>query len=668
VRFSDPNWLWAGVLACVALVLLWRRHDVRQRAALASFVAPHLRVRLTGSVSGFRRILQRSLLLLAVACLFGALAGPEWGFYWEKISRRGNEVVFAIDTSRSMLTPDVKPNRLTRAKLAIDDMARQLDGDGIGIVAFAGSAFLVCPLTLDYGAFQQSLDAIDVNTIPLGGTDISSAIVAAREAIRRRPGSDRILILVTDGENLQGNALTAAQEAAKQDGLKIYTVGIGTADGELIPLPVDLGGGYVKDDSGELVKSHLDESGLKAIAAATGGAYVHLAGQGEDFEAFLRTVFGAVTKHDLAYRQQRIYIERYQWPLAASLVFLLASLMVGTRRRAKRPRQGQGPAIALLVAAAALSVPPRSASADQTNTARSPLTDYNAGTAAYRAGKFPQASQAFQNSINAAPDSDPRRLADQQDAYYNLGNALYRAGQQVEKSAPQEAIAKWSDAMKAYETALQLRADDADSRFNRDFVKRKIEALQQPSPDGAGGGGGGSGGGGGGGSGGNGDGKGQPPPPNGKGQPPPPNGGQGQPPPPGQGQPPPPGSNGQGQPPPPGSSGQRQSPPPQNQQGQQPPARGQPPQPPPQQQSGTGQPPPSQGQPPGAPPQAAGSNSPSDGQPGDPADTPASPGQMSAEEANALLNSAKSDEHHSLLVPSGPRPPDSSADKPFKNW
>jgi Ca-activated chloride channel family protein len=219
VRFSDPNWLWAGVLACVALVLLWRRHDVRQRAALASFVAPHLRVRLTGSVSGFRRILQRSLLLLAVACLFGALAGPEWGFYWEKISRRGNEVVFAIDTSRSMLTPDVKPNRLTRAKLAIDDMARQLDGDGIGIVAFAGSAFLVCPLTLDYGAFQQSLDAIDVNTIPLGGTDISSAIVAAREAIRRRPGSDRILILVTDGENLQGNALTAAQEAAKQDGL-----------------------------------------------------------------------------------------------------------------------------------------------------------------------------------------------------------------------------------------------------------------------------------------------------------------------------------------------------------------------------------------------------------------------------------------------------------------
>ena len=231
VRFSDPNWLLAGLLTGVVLIGMWRRYDVRQQAALAKFVAPHLRLRLTGSVSGVGRFVQRGLFLASTLCLFAALAGPQLGYHWEKISRRGNEVVFAIDTSRSMLTPDVKPNRLTRAKLAIDDMARQLEGDGIGIVAFAGSAFLVCPLTLDYGAFHQSLDAVDVHTIPLGGTNISSAIETARAALRRRPGSDRILILVTDGENLEGNALTAAQEAAKQDGLKIYTVGIGTARG-----------------------------------------------------------------------------------------------------------------------------------------------------------------------------------------------------------------------------------------------------------------------------------------------------------------------------------------------------------------------------------------------------------------------------------------------------
>src|SRR6202044_1330031 len=239
MRFSDPYWLLAGLLTCIVLVWVWHRYDVRQQAALAKFIAPHLRQRLTGSVSGVRRFVQRALFLTSTLCLFAALAGPLIGYHWEKISRRGNEVVFAIDTSRSMLTPDVKPDRLTRAKLAIDDMARQLDGDGIGIVAFAGSAFLVCPLTLDYGAFHQSLDAIDVHTIPRGGTNIPSAILAARAALSRRPGSDRILILVTDGENLEGDALAAAKQAAQQDGLKIYAVGVGTVEGDLIPLPSD---------------------------------------------------------------------------------------------------------------------------------------------------------------------------------------------------------------------------------------------------------------------------------------------------------------------------------------------------------------------------------------------------------------------------------------------
>jgi Ca-activated chloride channel homolog len=342
VRFSDPYWLVIGLLTGSVLVVVWHRHDVWQRKALARFVAPHLRLKLTGSVSIVGRFIQRGLLLGAIAFLFAALAGPEIGYHWEQISRRGNEVVFAIDTSRSMLTPDVKPNRLTRAKLAIDDMARQLEGDGIGIVAFAGSAFLVCPLTLDYGAFHQSLDAIDVRTIPLGGTNISSAILAARTAFRRRPGSDRVLILVTDGENLEGDALNAAQAAAQQDGVRIYTIGIGTAEGELIPLPPDLGGGFVKDEKDGLVKSHLDESGLKAIASATGGAYVHLAGQGENFDAFLRTVFSAVSRHDLIYRQQKVYTERYQWPLAASLVMLLGSLVVGTRRLGRRRPAGSG--------------------------------------------------------------------------------------------------------------------------------------------------------------------------------------------------------------------------------------------------------------------------------------------------------------------------------------
>ena len=635
MRFSDPYWLLAGLLVSIVLIGIWRRYDVRQQAALARFVAAHLRVRLTGSVSNIARVMQRGLFLTAMLCLFAALAGPQIGYHWEQISRRGNEVVFAIDTSRSMLTPDAKPSRLVRAKLAIDDMARQLDGDGIGIVAFAGSAFLVCPLTLDYGAFHESLDAVDVHTIPLGGTNIPGAIAAARAALSRRPGSDRILILVTDGENLEGDALAAATAAAKEDGLKIYTVGIGTAEGELIPLPADLGGGFVKDDKGALVKSHLDEGALKAIASATGGAYVHLEGQGENFDTFLRTVFSAVSKHDLIYRQQKIYTERYQWPLGASLVMLLLSLVVGTRRLGQRRVPVVAHAAVAVSAVLGLALAPmRSESADQTDGSgsggtRTPLVEYNVGTSAYRAGQFSAATKAFQQSIKAAPASDAKRLADQEDAYYNLGNALYRAGQQLEKSAPQQAIQKWTDAVKAYETALQLRGDDADSKFNRDFVQRRIDALRQPPEQGGGGGGGGGQGSGGG--------KGQPPP-QGRGQ------SKGEPPPQGQGQ-------SQEQPPPQGQGQSQGQPPPQGQ-GQ---SQGQPPP------QGQGQ---SQGQP---PPQSRGEPPPGAAAPVD-AQNQRAPGQMSPEEARELLDSAKSDEHHSLLVPSGPRAPDQTPDKPFKNW
>ena len=487
MRFTDPHWLLAGLLVCLVLIGTWYRHDARQQSALGQLVAPQLRRRLTSSVSWVRRFLQRSLLLGSVLCVCAALAEPLLGFHWEQVSRRGNEVVFAIDTSRSMLTQDVKPNRLTRAKLAIDDIARQLDGDAIGIVAFAGSAFLVCPPTIDYDAFQHSLDAVDTDTIPRGGTNIPSAIRVAQRAFGRSPAGDRILILVTDGENLEGDALAAAKVAGTQDGLKIYTVGVGTAAGDLIPLRAEQGGGFVRDENGDPVRSHLDETGLKTIAAATSGAYVHVGDQGEDFDA-LSKALGAVTKHDLIYRRRKVYNERYQWPLAAALIMLLASLLVGTRRSGRK----RTPAVTLTLTVsvmsfviAALVGPTRSESADQgidpsrSGDSAAPIVDYNAGTGAYRAGKFLQAVQSFQQSIRSAPASDATRLADQQDAYYNLGDALYRAGQQLEGSDPEQAMQKWAEAVRAYDTALQLRADDADSKYNRDLVNRKIGALKR---------------------------------------------------------------------------------------------------------------------------------------------------------------------------------------------
>jgi Ca-activated chloride channel family protein len=631
VNFASPAWLPAGLISCLALIWLWRRHDARQHAALSQFVSAHLRDQLTRSISLGRRRLQRALFFAALICLFAALAGPQVGFHWEQVNRRGNEIIFAIDTSRSMLTADVKPNRLTRAKLAIDDFAKKLEGDAVGIVAFAGTAFLACPVTLDYGAFHESLNAVDTGTIPRGGTNISSAIQAAQSALRRRPGSDRILILVTDGEDLEGSAFEAAEAAAKADGIKIYTVGVGTASGDLIPIPPEQGGGFVKDEAGAFVRSRLDEQGLKAIAGATGGFYVPLGTQAEGLELIFQTVLGSIAKHDLASRQQKIYIERYQWPLAASLALLLSSLLIGSRRRSRAPLRALA-AAPLGILALALWL--RAAHAAPESDSKGPVVEYNAGTAAYRAGQFPQAAQSFQQSITHSPSDDPQRLAIQQDAYYNLGNTLYRSGQRTEKTSPQETLQKWNEAVKAYDTALQMRADDADSKYNRDLVKRKIDALkQQQNPQNQG----------------NQQDKNQNQNQNqdkkqnndrpqdkqqNQGNPPnDPQQGKNQPPDKGAGQPPAQDPNqGQGAPPPPKAGDAKGGE-----------AKGD-------------QPPPRAGQPPGsaADPQAA--------------DNQRIPGQMTQEEARELLDSVKGDEHQSMPIPWAQRGAVQPPDKPFKNW
>jgi Ca-activated chloride channel family protein len=661
VKFGHPLWLAAGVVACLCLLWLWRRYDVRQHAALARFVSPHLRTQLTQSVSLGRRRLQRGFTLAALALLFVALSGPLVGYRWELISRRGIEIIFAVDTSRSMSTPDVKPDRLTRAKLAIDDFTNELDGDAIGLVAFAGDAFLVCPITLDYGAFHESLNAIDINTIPRGGTNIAGAIRGAQAALRRRPGSDKILILVTDGEDLEGDALTAAQAAARQDSLKIYTIGVGTAQGDLIPLSDNPNGGFVKDDSGGFVKSRLDEPALKAIAAATGGQYAPLGSQGQGFETLYQSILAPLLKHDLASRQQRVYIERYQWPLSGALALLLLSMLIGSRRRMRarrresypKRRNWAGPAAAslLLLTLAPWSGPARAspASAQQAydkgdfaaatrqyaaaaqRDPKTPVLQFNLGSAAYRAGQFPQAAQAFQASISRSVSGDSKRLAEQEDAYYNLGNTLYRTGQGTLQSSQQQTLQSWEQAVKAYDTALELRADDADAKYNRDLVKRKIDELKKKPP--------------------------QNPQNNQSNQPNnQPQQGPQQKPPPNSQQPPKDGT------PPPGQQPPGQPPPGKQPPGQQPPGQQPPGQQPPGQQPPGQQPPPSGQQPRGQPPPG------SAGGDADQDDSQRAPGEMSREEARQLLDSQKGEERHALGVPLARKEPNAPPDKPVKDW
>jgi len=221
MKFAQPIWLLAGLIACAVLLWRYRRFDDRQRHELARFASASLLAQLTASVSVKRRRFKRALVILGVACLSVALARPLAGFRWQEANRKGLDLLFAVDTSKSMLAQDVKPDRLRRAKMAVEDLLEKLDGDRAGLIAFAGNAFLQCPLTLDYDAFRQSLEALDTTIIPRGGTDIGAAIHEAEAAFEGKGNNEHIVVLLTDGEDLEGSALQAARAAAKK--LKIHT-------------------------------------------------------------------------------------------------------------------------------------------------------------------------------------------------------------------------------------------------------------------------------------------------------------------------------------------------------------------------------------------------------------------------------------------------------------
>ena len=261
-HFAEPHWLWLAVLGPLVLIVLQRYSAWARRKQLAQIAAPHFLEELTRSVSPARRALKQALLVLAVAGVGIALARPQWGEQTEVSHLFGQDTVFVLDCSRSMLASDVAPNRLQRAKLAILDYTQRRGHGRMGLVAFAGEAFLQCPLTFDYGAFQDALMAIDDRTIPVPGTDIGLALDEASRAMdkSRRP---KLLVLLTDGEDLEQGGVRKAETLAKE-GVVVFTVGVGTAaGGEIQMLDAQGKTELVRDSRGEAVHSRLDETTLR---------------------------------------------------------------------------------------------------------------------------------------------------------------------------------------------------------------------------------------------------------------------------------------------------------------------------------------------------------------------------------------------------------------------
>src|SRR2546422_8115386 len=234
MTFGAPEWLW-GLLLIPLLVALFVSAERRGFRRLQEFVSARLLPQLAGTVDRPRRMTRLALQLLGLSLAIISLAQPRWGYTFEDVKRKGLDLLIAVDTSRSMLSNDVQPNRLERVKLAARDLINELQGDRVGLIAFAGRAFLQAPLTIDYEAVMESITDLDTKTIPEGGTNISSAINLATQSFGKSAVGNHALIVFTDGEELRGDAVEIVNAAADA-GVRIFSVGVGTPQGSLIPI------------------------------------------------------------------------------------------------------------------------------------------------------------------------------------------------------------------------------------------------------------------------------------------------------------------------------------------------------------------------------------------------------------------------------------------------
>ncbi|CAK8725289.1 VWFA domain-containing protein [Candidatus Electrothrix laxa] len=504
--FADPLWLLIGLIICLAVLFFILLNSLRRKKELEKFVAPKLLTGLTGNVSRSRRRLKNSFFVLGIAFLFLSLARPQYGERWIEVRRKGIDILIGVDVSKSMLVQDIKPSRLGRAKLAIRDFVAKMEGDRVGLLPFAGTAFLMCPLTTDYEAFNASLDTLDVSSIPKGGTDLGMAIRQGGEVLSNE-ANHKIFVLVTDGEDLSEDALKAAEEA-KQQNMTVYTIGVGTPEGELIPLSEGQVGRFIKDTQGNFVTSKLDEQTLTTLAETTGGLYVPLGNMGQGFDTIYERKLSLIPEEEHGQRRRKIPIERFPWPLGAAVLLLsLDFLFTGRRsdwasrlafvKTAGRRKKRAALLVFILTIGAVAGFVPLQARAsegeelfkagdyagaeayyqkalgkDKKDNVNSAL-HFNLGGSLYRQQKYDKAAAAFTQALGTDD------LSLQARSYYNRGNSQFFLGASAVAKDKEQAQKQWSAAEKSFEAALKLDPEDKAAGHNLKMVKKKLEKLKE---------------------------------------------------------------------------------------------------------------------------------------------------------------------------------------------
>lgn len=435
-------------------------------------------------IEGYRKsewLIRAVLMTLAVLCFVLALARPQWGDEKRTAQRKGVDILFMVDTSLSMLAEDIKPNRLEKAKFEVETFIRNLRGDRIGMVTFAGSGFLQTPLTLDHAAFLLFLEAVQVGFLPDPGTSLDLAIQLALRAFPQKELKYKALILLTDGEDHEGGIEKAIEEA-KQANVRIYCIGFGTAEGEPIPLKNEKGerSGFKKDRNGQMVLTRLNQPLLERIARETGGIYLPATPGEKEVDVLLKHLRGWGEQQF----SEKMVVERedqYQVFLILAMIFLVAEMLV-------RRKNGKIPSLMICLAAFFLFTGFLETSQGtvkkgnehfqnkryqsaleayrkvQVKNPDAPEVLYDLGTTLYKVDSFQESAQDLETAVKTTQDPQLKARA-----LYNQGNVQYRLG-------------NFEEAIDSYKKTLELDPNDKDAKYNLEFLqkqKNKIDKKDQ---------------------------------------------------------------------------------------------------------------------------------------------------------------------------------------------
>ena len=483
-RFEEPIYLYLLAVIPVLALVRWLL-ERKQHKRLRKFGDPELLSQLMPDVSRWRPAAKFWTLEAALALLIVMIARPQMGTRISHDKRTGIETIIAMDISNSMLAEDVAPSRLDRTKMMVENLVDNFTDDKIGLIVFAGDAFIQLPITSDYVSAKMFLADIQPSMIRTQGTDIALAIRKAQNSFTQEENIGKAIIVITDGEDHEGGAVEAAKEARKK-GMRVYVLGVGSDGGSPIP---DGNGGYMKDRSGNTVMTRLNQDMCRQVAQAGGGAYIHV-DNNSDAQRQLDNELAKLAKKETESTVFSEYDEQFQAVGILVLLLLIAELCILECKnpllrnvRFFKGKRRYSSAMTLLMLMTAMAA-----------NAQNDRDYIREGNRNFRSGKFAEAEVSYRKSI----EKNPRNPQ----AAYNLGNALfaqkkdsaavvaYESGVQLETSAIRKSMGyhnmgvvcqshkMFSEAIEAYKNALRLNPKDDEARYNLEICKKQQKNQQ----------------------------------------------------------------------------------------------------------------------------------------------------------------------------------------------